>query len=91
MIRKLEEVSGKYGAPMGRQGYYGAPDGQLIHIQHVPLDEGYDDGGAYWGCGQPLWWAYDDDGEYEAFFRASNREAAKNVVLDEIPDAKFDS
>lgn len=50
---------------------------------------GYDDGGAYWGVGAPLYWAISDDGEFECFFRASNRENAKEEIRSRCPGARF--
>lgn len=49
-----------------------------VRLTRVSLDRGgYDNGGAYWGIGEPLWYAVSECGEYAAFFRAPSREAAK--------------
>lgn len=83
MTRTLSKVSCKYGAPMGRPS-----DSSLsgkVRLSRVRLDNGgYDSGGAYWGLGEPLWWAEDHDGN-ERFFRAPTREAAKA----QLPGCKF--
>lgn len=73
-----ENVSCKYGAPMGRSG---SPLGSgRIRLQRVRLDSGgYDRGGAYWGVGEPLWVAFDDEGG-EKYLRAPSREAAKTKL-----------
>ena len=52
-MRKLPDVSCRYGAPHGRNEYHVDDkerfDGRL-HLRHAPLDSGgYDEGGAYWG------------------------------------------
>lgn len=61
-----------------------------VALRRIHIDRGgYDSGGAYWGLGQPLYWAGDDEGGLDMFFRASNRAAAKAHVLDLYPDAKF--
>jgi hypothetical protein len=52
------------GAQMGRPEYRNGPDGQvtdapLFRLQRVRLDSGgYDNGGAYWGTGAPLYVAF---------------------------------
>lgn len=38
---------------------------------------GYDQHGAYWGVGSPLYSAHSDDGELNDMIRASSRTAAK--------------
>lgn len=68
-------VSCKYGAPMGRG--HSPLAGIKTHLRRVGLDSGgYDRGGAYWGTGEPLWVAWDDDGG-EVYLRALSREIAK--------------
>jgi hypothetical protein len=85
------EVSGRYGAPMGRADH-GISDGEPVKLslRHIRLNGGgYDAGGAYWGLGPRLYWAGSDDGFVDRFFRARNREAAKAHLRLEFPDAKF--
>ena len=88
---KLNNVSSKYGAPMGRGGFpvsrfLSCYEGLTVRVslRWIRLDMGgYDNGGAYWGLGQPLWLASftDTDGEtIECFFRADDRNAAKAVL-----------
>lgn len=88
---KLAKVSCKYGAPMGRAGdtregfcafaasEFAAP---RVRLARVPIDQGgYDNGGAYWGVGVPLWRAestyLDGTESAEHYFRALDRETAK--------------
>jgi hypothetical protein len=87
---KLEKVSGKLGAPMGRtKPHHLQDDGLRVHLCRVRLDNGgYDQGGAYWGLGQLLYHAYTDT-ETGTFFRARSRDAAKAIVRETIPSAKF--
>ena len=93
---KLSNVSSKYGAPMGRGGssisqFLACYEGltKRVNLFWVPLNSGgYDNGGAYWGIGSPLFCASftDTDGEQvECFFRASSRESAKAI----LPGCKF--
>lgn len=78
MGRQFEDVHSRRGAPMGRK-QYGTParcEGK-IRLFRVRLDNGgYDDGGAYWGIGKPLYCAESLDGRYREFVRAEDREAA---------------
>lgn len=87
----LPQVSSRHGAPMGRPPSYPMYEipGGLVRLRHLPLDAGgYDSGGAYWGIGQRLYWATDEDGG-EAFFRATCRGAAKEHVRQISPTARF--
>lgn len=68
-INPVPNVSAKYGAPMGRraQGVGGDPT-TPFELRKIRINSGgYDDGGAYWGIGQPLYWycAYDTDNTVE--------------------------
>lgn len=84
---RLPDVSSRYGAPMGRPDRptafdltdskgnryaldFAAP--RRFHLSRVPLNGGgYDAGGAYWGIGAPLFWAFSDSGvTVERFYRA---------------------
>lgn len=74
MPKQFDSVGTMYGAPMGRCS---APDLKLtyggVRLFRVRLDAGgYDDGGAYWGHGLPLWCAQDADGDRQ-FIRATSR------------------
>lgn len=78
MTKQFEDVSSRYGAPMGRRESRSidtsAP--RSVRLFRVRLGaDGYDDGGAYWGTGAPLWCAEDDDGNRQ-FIRAGTRERA---------------
>lgn len=89
MTHKLSDVSSAYGAPMGRREKNQDCNGK-VSLRRVPINSGgYDSGGAYWGLGGPLFWARDEEGTLEWFFRARDREAAKAHVLSQWPEAKF--
>jgi hypothetical protein len=94
MQTKLPNVSSRYGAPMGRRGDRPFPPVGRVWLRRVPLDSGgYDSGGAYWGIGQPLYWAQwytgTDEEHREMFFRAWGREDAKDIVREAMPGARF--
>lgn len=84
---ELTQVCGKYGAPMGRRDFSTSfvalhcPEPVKLRLQRVVLDVGgYDQGGAYWGIGKPLWraWFVNENGEdCDCYFRAWTRGEAK--------------
>ena len=85
----VPEVSSKYGAPMGRRETNQDCVGK-VSLRRIPINSGgYDSGGAYWGLGQPLYWAGDESGALDIFFRAPHRDAAKAHVLGLWEGAKF--
>lgn len=84
MAKQFDMVCGKFGAPMGR-GAYGEPTGEegKISLFRVILDQGYDDGGAYWGCAtsyRDQLYCARDNMNYRAFTRASSREEARDKL-----------
>lgn len=97
----LNEVSTKYGAPMGRgkrglnlEGAiavsHGRPFADKVALRRVRLNSGgYDSGGAYWGTGPRLYWAGDDTAQVDMWFRSPTRAAAKAHVLASFPNATF--
>ncbi|HFL6170873.1 TPA: hypothetical protein ACG4NJ_002217 [Pseudomonas aeruginosa] len=101
MAAQFPNVSSRYGAPMGRRDDRGDTDAPYkFRLFRVRLDSGgYDDGGAYWGLGQPLYCAdaepvWDASIEMECdgalqFLRARDREAAKAEILAQYPNATF--
>jgi hypothetical protein len=89
---KLPDVSSQYGAPMGRRTHY-ADDRttpRAFRLRRVVIDSGgYDNGGAYWGFGAPLYRYESFDGDAEGYLRAADREAAKAAVRETYPRATF--
>jgi hypothetical protein len=67
----ITQVSGKYGAPMGRVNVGTRPDDQKIYDCAVPMSGygEYDKGGAYWGLGKQLRVSYTKDLSYIEFYR----------------------
>ena len=81
----LNDVSSKYGAPMGRRVSPVADDIKATLLP-VPLDSGgYDPGGAYWGIPSNLWGAYNADGDAIWHGRHANREAALAALQSDLP------
>lgn len=86
-----DSVSCKYGAPMGRRTVpdFLDADAGRIYLRRVAINSGgYDRGGAYWGIGQPLWLAQDQDGSCR-IFRAASRNAAKAAIMADFEGARF--
>lgn len=80
--KQFSDVSSMYGATMGRRS---APSlGDNITLFRVRMVDGdYDDGGAYWGGGEPLYCARDEDGD-EQFTRArSYADAARKLGIED--------
>lgn len=104
---KLSNVSSKYGAPMGRPHMQPAAGNldkpRKFRLHRVYLDNGgYDNGGAYWGSGDPLyravcveseavgtWAAGSFVGHVECYQRARTRQDAKDLVLAYYSGATF--
>jgi len=61
------------GAPMGRTN---KPVTGKCRLQRVPIPDGYDKGGAYWGLGEPLYVCEDLEG-HQFLTRAITRNQAK--------------
>jgi len=79
MKRQFDRVDSSRGAPMGRFGSDESPTGR-IRLFRVRLDSGgYDDGGAYWGHGAPLYCASNGRG-YLRCIRANTRKEAAQLL-----------
>jgi len=95
---RLDNVSSRYGAPMGRADRCPVdPDAPLVlRLARLRWEDGdYDQGGAYWGCGAPMWCAWSVDAPPEGdepvriYVRARTADAARAVVLERFPAARF--
>ena len=80
-------VPARYGAPMGRTERPGPATGP-VRLFRVKLTDGYDHGGAYWGCGVPLYCAT-DGGALCLFLRSPDDLTARALVLDRAPGTSF--
>jgi len=101
MSVKLSTVHSQYGAPMGRSQKH--PDDRQapmkFYLERIRLNNGgYDEGGAYWGCGLPLYLLREADlPPHEKrpsdlvceYLRASDRDDAKARVIAQYPNATF--
>lgn len=83
--QQFPSVDSSCGAPFGRAASCPgvAPEGK-VRLFRVNLDSGgYDDGGAYWGIGTPLYcaWGTAKDGAfYRRFTRALTRYGAAQLL-----------
>jgi hypothetical protein len=89
MIPKLSDVSSKYGAPMGRRTIIPDKNAKVkLHLVRLNfVDSAYDSMGAYWGMGNPIYRAVNNDNEI--FVRAIDRIHAKKQILAQMPNATF--
>jgi hypothetical protein len=89
-MSQMPNVSSKYGAPMGRDQGDSQVPGRWVRLFRVRINKGgYDDGGAYWGIGQPLYCATDDQ-YYTQYVRALDRQSAALLVLDFCGDGGYE-
>lgn len=96
---KLEKVSCRYGAPMGRSGVLPKDATREFKLHIAPMrmsgDGDYDEGGAYWGCGSPssgfMWvaWGKLNDEPVTVFVRAIGRAKAETAVREHLPNVLF--
>ena len=70
----ITQVGSQYGAPMGRSSSQLETE-EKCYAMPVPLIDGYDMGGAYWGVEQTLWAIVDQDGD-SRFYRANDQNEA---------------
>ena len=84
MPTKFPIACNQYGASMGRRDNMTETNFPVkFHLERIRLDSGgYDNGGAYWGNGAPLYYAHGDGAEerQEVFLRAYNRDDAKKQL-----------
>lgn len=93
MSVKLKQVDCKHGAPMGRNSHVSETTfAGKFRLTRIPINaQGYDSGGAYWGLGDPLFFASADGSTevQEMWTRATDREDAKRKVKLMFPNARF--
>lgn len=83
------------GSQMGRRSWRGhdANTSVKVWLRRMKMSACgcYDEQGAYWGQGAPLYWANFDIGETneDMFFRAYSRDDAKAKVREQLPNARF--
>lgn len=79
-------VSSRYGAPMGRHGRPLIPDAEdwpRLCARHQGGGEGYDKGGAYWGCPRNVWavWVWGQGPDTVVYVRAGTRRGAMAAAI----------
>lgn len=84
---KFPNACSQYGSSMGRRDIVPEILEQKCRVFKVDLTQGYDNGGAYWGIGTPLYCLWSD--ETQAFVRALNRQGAKAIFKSLYPQIKF--
>lgn len=79
------------GAALGRREQHGERQyfGKLRLCRAYLNNGGYDANGTYFGSGAPLYWYASPDGDIDGVTRAKDRDAAKQIVLQQYPNATF--
>lgn len=94
-VAGLEEKAAGYRARIAKLEASPA-DAQRFHLQRVRLDSGgYDEGGAYWGHGAPLFRFESEDGLLSGFLRVDREDRTATaerlgVLGDPIAGARYD-
>ena len=91
---KLPKAYSAAGSSMGRGSDWPERDAEprRVKVWKIRINsQGYDDGGAYWGIGSPLYCCEFEDDEFvrTQYVRARHRDAAKEIVRQTIPNARF--
>jgi len=93
MPQELSKGCSQWGAQMGRMNTITEPDFPVkFRMEKLRwTDQCYDQGGAYWGSGDPIFhaWGDADQDEQEIFIRAKDRDDAKAQVREKFPNARF--
>ena len=98
MPKKLSKGYSYRGANMGRRDSITEPNHPVkFHLREMKMSScgAYDQGGAYWGCGDCNIgfmfhaWGQAENEEQEMFVRAKHRQDAKDQILEKFPNAKF--
>ncbi len=77
------------GSQMGRRDVLPAQTSPKLRLQRLRfVDDCYDSGGAYWGCPENVWCAWDEQGT-RVFRRANSRDEFKQLIRGEWPLARF--
>jgi hypothetical protein len=87
--KQFADVPCKYGAPMGRREFCDDDQARCQAFRVRLVDVDYDDGGAYWGGGSPLYCVRDRHDQVQLFFRAPDRNAAIAMARAQHPDLRF--
>lgn len=103
-VQKLALRNTSHGAPLGMRSITDAPgdfDG-VIHLALLPMNGDYcRQSHTYWGCNSykhgSMYRAYyfgfnpetEEDENIDMLFRARSRDEAKQMVLEQFPDAHF--
>lgn len=94
MKAKLPHACSQWGSSMGRADSILEPDAAIKFSLTRMRMNGYgcyDEGGAYWGQGAPMWRVEGDGPEFvnQMFIRAADRDQAKAKVIAKFPRATF--
>lgn len=87
------EAHTPYGAPMGRLNEGAAHDDHVrLRLRRVPISQGYDGGGVYWGYrprGVMLFCAWSADREVVRYLDARSYPSAEQALREDFPQTDF--
>lgn len=85
------KVDARLGSPLGRatRGREAFAAEGPFYLRKVPLVQGYDPGGVYWGEPSDLYGYVSGDGAQYGFFRAADRGTAIAALKQRHPNAKL--
>lgn len=84
----LYKVDCSRGAPMGRPTIKDNVEAKVrLFLVRMSACGAYDPGGAYWGCGRPLYACIGEGFQY--FTRAISRKEAKATIQKNFPNLRF--
>lgn len=94
MFNPFARVESKFGAPMGRVSGWRKTAKETtsptLYIRRAKwVDEAYDQGGAYWGMGNPIFAAFTYTGTFVQYVRAKDADEALALMRAAFPAAKF--
>jgi hypothetical protein len=90
MKKQFNDVSSKYGAPMGRWTGTELEHNEKLRLFKVVLNQGYDDGGAYWGermNGNSLYCLQGRN--FQQFYDAKSRKQAYEIALKDFSNIQL--
>ena len=75
----------KRGAAMGRPTIHDPAFEGHLHVREMPLDEGYDENGTYFGMGKPLYWVANEQLTVDYMIRADDFDDVNKQVREQYP------
>lgn len=78
----------KRGAALGRPAIHDPDFKGHLHVQEIPLEDGYDENGTYFGEGRPLYWVANHLYTIDYMIRADDHADVLKQVKEKCPKVK---